>query len=289
MSVSPPVIDEIDHLLTYVRDGAAAEAFFHGLGFTLSPISHIAPMGIVNRLILFSDTIPGSANFIELMSVTDASKLPAAMAPLLSGADGVKSMVLSTTDVVRCHRHLTSLGYPFEAPISVEREWALGDGTSVHPKFDVLLPVSAGLTFNACQYYNSELYKCASWTTHPNGVTGVVSVLAVADDPERIARAFAKVFDAAVEMQAGTWRAAPGKVTLDVSTPAAYRTDFGFAPPVPGPSGAAYVGYRLKAPSLDGVRRHAAASGTRIHDTGVRLIIDAATAPGVVIEVVAGP
>jgi Glyoxalase-like domain len=281
------VIEEIDHLLTYVRDGAAAEAFFRGLGFTLSPISHIAPMGIVNRLVLFPDTVAGSANFIELMSVSDAIKLPPQMAPLLSGADGVKSMVLSTADSVHCHQHLNALGYPFAVPVRVEREWALGDGTSVFPKFDVLLPVAAALTFNACQYYNSELYKRPSWTTHPNGVTGIISVLAVADDPERIAQMFASVFDACVLRHNGTWRVTRGKVTLDVSTPATFQADTGLAAPMLAPSGAAYAGYRLKAPSLDGLRRHAAASGTRIHDRGVRLLIDAATAPGVVIEIVA--
>ncbi len=99
-------------------------------------------MGIVNRLILFADASDGSANFIELMSVSEAARLPPAMAALLSGDEGIKSMVLSLGDVDSARAHFVALGCPFGPPVHVRREWRLSATESVWPEFDVLLPVN---------------------------------------------------------------------------------------------------------------------------------------------------
>ena len=109
-------VEAIDHLLTFVRDLDEAARFFDRLGFTLTPESRIETMGIVNRLILFPDASDGSANFIELMSVFDEARLPPAMAMLLSGDEGIKSMVLSLGDVERARAHFIALGCPFAPP-----------------------------------------------------------------------------------------------------------------------------------------------------------------------------
>jgi hypothetical protein len=171
--VLSPVINAIDHLLTYVRDGAEAATTFSKLGFTLSPVSHIEAMGITNQMVLFAEAAPGCANFIELMSVADRARLPPPMASLLSGEERVKSMVLATPDAARCHAHLTGLGMPFAPPLHVRREWVLEGGSSVYPEFDVLLPQDAGLTFNACRYHDVDLYRRPEWTQHANTVTAM--------------------------------------------------------------------------------------------------------------------
>src|SRR5688500_9391837 len=124
-------VKAIDHLLTFVRDLDEAARFFDRLGFTLTPESRIEAMGIANRLILFPDASDGSANFIELMSVFDESRLPPAMAVLLSGDEGIKSMVLSLGDVEKARTHFVALGCPFGPPIHVRREWRLSDTESV--------------------------------------------------------------------------------------------------------------------------------------------------------------
>jgi hypothetical protein len=269
-------IRELDHLLTYVRDGAAAERVYRALGFTLSPISHIVPMGIVNRLVLFADAAPGAANFIELMAVSDASKLPPPMAALLRGDEGIKSLVLSTDDAANAHAHLSRLGYPFAPPVRVERDWDLGDGMVVTPRFDVLLPVRAGLTFNVCHYHTPELYQRPAWTTHANGVTGISAVIAVVGDPAATATRFAAILGVEAEARIDGVRVLRrGRVALELHP---CDGDLGGLSAVGGAEG--YIGCRLRCPDVRVVRRHAAAAALPTRMVGPRLVVDAATACG---------
>jgi hypothetical protein len=277
MSLKP--ITDIDHVLTYVHDGAAAERFFSVLGFIVTPPSVIAAMGIVNRLVLFDDASPGTANFIELMAVGDVTKLPPRMATLLHGAEGIKSIVLATPDAVRAHAHLSSLGHVLDPPVHVRREWRLDDGTSVFPEFDVLLPVTAGLTFNACHYRTPELYRRPQWTKHPNGVTGLRAVMAVADDPVSVAATFGRVLGAAVSNEHGTLRIQGARVSLDLYTPTAFAARYGAAPDT-GPHGAVLAGYRLMAPRLETLRQYARGAGIPVCETDDELFVPAHVAPG---------
>jgi hypothetical protein len=186
-------VKAIDHLLTFVRDLDEAARFFDRLGFTLTPESRIETMGIVNRLILFPDASDGSANFIELMSVFDEARLPPAMATLLSGDEGVKSMVLSLGDVEMARAHFVALGCPFGPPMHVRREWRLSATESVWPEFDVLMPVYDVVTFNGCRYHNVDLYRLPTWTTHRNGARSFDRIDCAAADPQAAASRLANI------------------------------------------------------------------------------------------------
>ncbi|MBN8938446.1 MAG: VOC family protein [Rhizobiales bacterium] len=255
MSDNP--IEAIDHLLTYVRDLDAAARFFDALGFTLTPESRIDAMGIVNRLILFPETVGGSANFIELMSVSDAGRLPPAMARLLSGEEGIKSMVLSFPDAAKAHAHLTGLGCPFAPPVHVRREWTISATESVWPEFDVLLPIDDVVTFNGCRYHNVALYRRPAWTEHRNGARAFDRVDCRAGDPPRVARRLAAIFGRPDTASAGDHRVAVGKVALAV-TP---------EPSGPAADGAVarFTGYRVAGASLD----HVAAALARLGVAGM--------------------
>lgn len=202
----------IDHLLTFVRDLDETARFFDRLGFTLTPESRIEAMGIVNRLILFADARDGSANYIELMSVFDADRLPPPMAALLSGDEGIKSMVLSLGDVTKARDRFVALGCPFGPPVHVRREWKLSATESVWPEFDVLLPVADVVTFNGCRYHNVELYRRPAFTSHRNGARGFDRIHCAAADPSAAASRLANILgtipaDAAVSL---------GNVTVEV-------------------------------------------------------------------------
>lgn len=210
MTANP--VRAIDHLLTFVRDLDEAARFFDGLGFTLTPESRIEAMGIVNRLILFADAEDGSANYIELMSVFDADRLPPPMAALLSGDEGIKSMVLSLGDIEKARDHFVALGCPFGPPIHVRREWKLSATESVWPEFDVLLPVADVVTFNGCRYHNVELYRRPAFTSHRNGARAFDRVYCAATDPSAAAARLANIL-ATTAVDASV---AFGNVTLDV-------------------------------------------------------------------------
>jgi hypothetical protein len=243
-------ITEIDHLLTSVHDLDAAASLFRRMGFTLSPISRIESMGISNHLVLMTPLTQGIGNYIELMTSHDRSKLPPPMVTTLSGAEGIKSVVLVAADIERAHAAIDAAGFAAGAPFHVKREWVIAPGESVFPEFDVMLPVDAPLTFNCCRYYNVELYLRPDWLKHENGAKGLRSVIAVAHDPAKVAEPLGRLFG---EVRPGpdAVRTSPGKVDLVVFNPDSLRAKFGIDAGKLPADGARYVGYVIEVASLD--------------------------------------
>lgn len=239
-------IAEIDHLLTYVAEPARAADLFARMGFTLSPVSRIEAMGITNYLVLMRPGKPGSANFIELMGAHDRSMLPPAMARTLSGAQGIKSIVLGAPSAAAAHGALTKLGFDAMPPVHVRREWVIGPGQSVFPEFDVILPVDTALVFNACQYHNVDLYLRPEWLSHPNGAIRLSGVFAAADRPDQVAAPLARLFSCPVREQGGTLLVSPGAVDLAIMTPDAAADRFG----IPAAPGTRYLGYAVDVADL---------------------------------------
>ncbi len=240
-------IAEIDHLLTYVADPAAAAALFARMGFTLSPVSRIEAMGITNYLVLMNPGHRGSANFIELMGAHDRAMLPPPMAKTLSGRQGIKSIVLHAPSAAAAHGALAGLGFDAVPPMHVRREWVIAPGQSVHPEFDVILPVDAPLVFNACQYHNVDLYLRPEWLSHDNGAIRMACVFAAADDPGAVASPLARLFDCPVREEGGALLVTPGTVDLSIMTPDVAADRFGIA----AQPGTRYLGYAVDVAGLD--------------------------------------
>jgi hypothetical protein len=249
------VVADIDHLLTYVASLEAAASTYERLGFTLTPVSDITPMGIANRLALMRPRNPRGASFIELMAVTDQAKLPSLMLSLLRGEEGVKSMVLLTPDAHAAHASLAARGYAFAPPAHVKREWVLSPTESVWPEFDVLLPIPAPLAFNACQYHNVELYHRPIWTEHANTAQFVRAAYAVAGDVDATAAYYERLFQAPARRQPdGSVSVTPGQTDLRIYSPPAFAATFD-EPAPPLSSTARYVGYEIEVSDLASCRR----------------------------------
>lgn len=278
-------IDELDHLLTYVPDLDQATLAYERLGFQLTPPSDITAMGIVNRLALMQPRTPGSANFIELMSVKDASLLPGPMQSILSGAPGIKSMVMMSRDVPAAHTALTARGYPFAEPAHVRREWAIPGEPSVWPEFDVLLPIPAPLAFNVCQYHNLELYLRPDWLKHPNGARHVLACLAVSPDPAATGAYFAELFGTQARDDGhGGLAISPAATELVIYDAQAYAERYGHAPAAQ--DGPAFAGYRIAVESLARLRALLADNGVEFQDHPDRLVVGPQFACGNLVEFV---
>lgn len=267
-------IREIDHLLTYVRDLDAAASAFRRMGFTLSPLSRIEAMGISNHLVLMRQGIPGFANYIELMSAHDRARLPPPMAKVLSGSEGIKSMVLGTEDAVAAQQAMVKHGFAAAPPVHVKREWKIAPGQSVFPEFDVLLPVEAPLAFNACRYFNVELYLRPEWQEHANGAQRVRSVFAVARDAGAVARRYGDLFEAPTRQSADVACTTPGRVDLEVMSVETVEERFGLTCTASGE--AAYLGYLVEVASLDVLRSCLAAGKVPSRDLGDTICVDPA-------------
>jgi hypothetical protein len=267
-------IREIDHLLTYVRDLDAAASAFRRMGFTLSPLSRIEAMGISNHLVLMRQGIPGFANYIELMSVHDHARLPPPMARILSGPEGIKSMVLGTEDAVAAQQAMVKHGFAAAPPVHVKREWKIGPGQSVFPEFDVILPVDAPLAFNACRYFDVDLYLRPEWLEHANSAQRVASVFAIADDAGAVARRYGDLFEAPTVQLGEAARTTPGRLDLEVMSAEAVEGRFGLT--LAGPHGTAYLGYLVDVASLDVLRSCLSAGKVACRDLGDTICIDPA-------------
>src|SRR3989339_1924438 len=90
-------IADIDHLMCGVKDVKNANKAFEKMGFTVSPLSDTG-LGVSNRCILL--TPPGSetANYIELLGITDPEKARPEVAAMISGDEGVKRIITNTPD-----------------------------------------------------------------------------------------------------------------------------------------------------------------------------------------------
>jgi catechol 2,3-dioxygenase-like lactoylglutathione lyase family enzyme len=282
-------IAEIDHLLTYVADLDRAAAAYRRLGFALSPESDIEAMGIVNRLALFRPRQAGTANFIELMAARNRTKLPPVMAGVLSGAEGVKSMVMMTPDAHAAQEELVADGYPFASPVHVRREWVIPGEGSVWPEFDVLLPIPAPLGFNACQYHTLDLYLRQDWQVHPNTAQHLLCVLAVADDVPATVAWYERLFGARARQQRdGGWHVTPGTTDLAIYSQDNFARCFPDAPgfePLPA-GGAAYRGYRIAVASMAEAARCFTEAGVPAMKTSDGLAVGPADACGNIIEFV---
>jgi hypothetical protein len=267
-------IREIDHLLTYVRDLDAAASAFRRMGFTLSPLSRIEAMGISNHLVLMRQGIPGFANYIELMSVHDHARLPPPMARILSGPEGIKSMVLGTEDAVAAQQAMVKHGFAAAPPVHVKREWKIGPGQSVFPEFDVILPVDAPLAFNACRYFDVDLYLRPEWLEHANSAQRVASVFAIADDAGAVARRYGDLFEAPTVQLGEAARTTPGRLDLEVMSAEAVEGRFGLT--LAGPHGTAYLGYLVDVASLDVLRSCLSAGKVACRDLGDTICVDPA-------------
>ena len=235
---------EIDHLLTKVAQPELAGEHFMRLGFTVTPLSQIDAMGLCNRLVLFEPLTTGSANFIELMGVTDAARVPPAMAGLLEGPPGIRSMVMTTLDAHAARAELVGNGYAFGDVHHIARDWVLPHHR-IQVEFDVLLPVPAPFAFNVCRYFSLQHYIRPEWTRHANGIRHLEAVYCVASDPRLALRYYENLFGvAAIGSDAQGWSVSPGHVQLTVFSPQSWQNRFN----VPAPPG--FAGYRLRCNDL---------------------------------------
>lgn len=231
---------KIDHLLTKVDAPQEAGDWFEQCGFTVTPLSVIGSMGLCNRLVLFAPGEPRGANFIELMGTLPGAAVQPAMAQLLSGTDGTRSMVLVSQDAKASRELLAARGFAPGEVHNVTRTWEL-PGESLDLAFDVLLPMQAPLLFNVCRYYTLEHYLRPQWTRHANGVLRVDAVMGVVADIEEAGAFYERLFSVACETIApGHKRVRPGDVALDLFTPQSWSVVTG-TQRAPG-----FAGYRLQ-------------------------------------------
>lgn len=192
----PNVQFGIDHPVVTIRDLAKARTQFEKLGFAPNPIG-FHPWGTTMSLLMFK------ANFIELISVSDASKFGTNsvggfcygrnVGKFLERVEGLGLVALHSKDGKGDHQALVDRGLPSQGQIDFRRNMKKPDGTP-----DVAV-VSLGLFLNEkehdvsnfiCHQHRPELIWVPGWMNHPNGVDAITAVTYIAPRPLDLAERY---------------------------------------------------------------------------------------------------
>ncbi len=127
---------------------------------------------------------------------------------------------------------------------------------------------------------NPSAFWKADYQQHPNGASGVLGAVLVADNPTDH-HIFLSGFTGVRELHASSMgvTAPTPRGDVEIIEPVAFRDQFGIAPKIDG-AGATIKGLRLSVPSIDAVEQQLRNHGIAAHRHIGRLIVPAEAAFG---------
>lgn len=277
----------LDHLIHLVENLDAAAAAYEALGFRVGAENR-HPFGTKNRLIQF----PGV--FLELLAIDDPRRIPehdkrhfsfAAFHRdrLARGGEGGSGVVLSSRDVRADAAGFAKAGVADFDPFFFERRGRRPDGSETHVAFELAFaadPGSHDACFFACEHKFPQNFWSEAAQAHPNGATGVRSVVLVAENPSDHA-VFLSAFTGVRDFRASSLGLviALDHGAIEVLTPTAWRQRSGESVEVG--DGLSLAGVAVTASDLSAFAGHSEARGgavvvpaTRLF--GMTLVVEAA-------------
>ncbi len=281
----------IDHLVLCVRDLDAARQFYRRLGFTTTPPA-VHPFGTGNSLVQLQ------GNFIELLSVVDPARIPAA-APgqfsfgafnrdFVSRRQGMSMLVFQSDDARHDNREFAAKGLTTYAPFDFSRRATLPDGGAVTVGFSLAFvtdPRMPEAAFFVCQQHAPEHFWKAEYQRHPNGAHAIAEVVMFAQAPADFTGLF-EALQGPQNVSAGDGElrvaTAQGSITLLDRPRMAER--FPDLSDLVAPVTPRFVGYRISVADLDHVHALLTRASVGFGAADDRVWIPAAEAFGTIIE-----
>jgi hypothetical protein len=194
-----PVGDDIylDHIGHFVADIAAAEAALRRCGFLPTPFSvQQAPTGPGGAM---EPTGTGNicamldAGYLEFLAKTADTPIGREFEATLTRWSGVHLAAFAVADAEATHERLAQAGFPMRPIVRMRRPVGTETGTS-EARFTVSR-LEAGVMpegrIQMLTHHTEEAVWQRRWVGHPNGVTGLVSLLIVSDAVEEAGERFA--------------------------------------------------------------------------------------------------
>jgi hypothetical protein len=272
----------IDHIVHAVHDLDAAAVLYRGLGFTVGARNRHPPAwGTHNHIVQFADV------FVELLALADES----AIAPhgerffsfgtfnrdFLAHGQGLSMLVLEGRDSGAEAEAFRAAGIGDFALFDFQREAKRPDGTPTKVAFTLVYARDAeapDIGYFTCKQHYPENFWNPAFQRHANGVTGVASVVLVADRPDdhrHFLRAFAGVGELSAAAGGGFAVKTP-RGDIEVIDPKGFTERFGTAPPDTG-RGARLAALRFTVPDLAAPRAIFQAAGIDFTDLTQRLVV----------------
>ena len=181
----------LDHVVILVRDLDRAARSWESIGFTLAPRGlHSAAKGTANFTIILGP------DYLELLGIVAETAMNAGdRAALARDGEGLDRAALRTDDAALGLAAARARGDRAEGPQSFERPVALPGGGTARAAFRTFEwapeTAPAGLRLFACEHQTPETVWLPELQDHANGARAILSVEAIAPDPENAARACA--------------------------------------------------------------------------------------------------
>lgn len=229
----------LDHLVLPTANVDVARARLISLGFVVAPTG-IHPFGTENCCVFLGD-----GTYLEPLSVGDAQVAARAIADGnvfvardrayrdRCGDEGFSAVVLSTGDAAADHARYVEAGLSAGDMLSFSRAFADAAGKSDIASFKLAFASGNGTSdafLFACERINAPKVDRTALQNHANGVTGIIEIVAVSDNPSAQRRLISVA--AGIDGQNGDGYELPNAL-LSVIGPAAFAARFGIPAEVP--------------------------------------------------------
>jgi len=247
----------LDHIVHAVRDLDAAAQLYRSLGFTVGARNR-HPWGTHNYVVQFAGV------FIELLTLAEPDKLGddgfsklfgVYTGEFLKRGEGLSLLILESNGASADAAAFRDAGIAASDLMRFEREGKRPDGSAVKVAFSLAFAgdkLAPDIHFAVCQQHYPENFWNPAFQKHPNTVSGIAGVIAVAEEPARHV-SFMQSFTgiATAEIGRDGFTIATPRGTIDVMTPAAFLQRFGVRPPdATGGARLAALRFTAREPSL---------------------------------------
>ncbi len=251
----------LDHVVHLVRDLDAAGEVYDLLGFTVGSRNQ-HPWGTHNRIV----QMPGF--FLELLQVAEPEKIPQASAGhfsfgafnrdfLARNGEGLSMLALEGTDPAAEKATFDAAGVGGFDVFDFGRTARRPDGSEVEVGFSLAFasdPASAEAGFFTCTQRRPENFWSPQMQRHPNGVTGVIGVVMVAESPVDHLSFIDTLCDCTPRRASDAWYVAQTpRGAIDLMTPDLFTERF--AVPAPTGEGLRLAAIRFASPGAADLRR----------------------------------
>lgn len=268
----------LDHIVHAVSDLDAAADFYRRAGFKVGARNK-HPWGTHNHVVQF----PGF--FIEVLTVAEPEKLgsdglsqrfgnPGREA--IARGDGFAMLVLEGTDSEADVADFARHGIGISQVLPFSREAVLPDGSTTTVGFSLVFaqdPLSPNTTFFTCRQQNPAAFWKPDFQQHPNGASGVLGAVLVADNPADH-HIFLNAFTGVRDLHSSSLGVAAKtpRGDVEIMDAVAFRDQFGTTSKV-DEAGASLKGLRLSVPDLDALEGTLKAGGVASHRQAGRVVV----------------
>jgi catechol 2,3-dioxygenase-like lactoylglutathione lyase family enzyme len=268
----------LDHIVHAVRDLDEAAEFYRRAGFKVGARNK-HPWGTHNHVVQFPRF------FIEILTVAEPEKLVGEGLPQIFGVanrdaitrgDGFSMLLLESADSEADVADFNRIGISASPSLPFSREARLPDGSTTTVGFSLAFArdaLSPHTGFATCQQQNPSAFWKADYQQHPNGASGVLGAVLVADNPTDH-HIFLSGYTGVRELHSSSMGvvAPTPRGDIEIIEAIAFRDQFGITPKMDG-EGAVLKALRLSVASIDAVQQQLRKTGIVSHRHIGRLIV----------------